>query len=334
MLNRRQFLATAAAVLASATGCATLKQALPTRDEPDPALLTDEGPRPSLRVALLSDPHTESAHSPLVGAINDKLAQAVKDYKPLCPDLWLVNGDIANDGQAAQIDAFKQIMARVAKPEQLLVTTGNHDFYDKEASDEEELRRFREAFGLKTPYSNRVAGGIHFVMLADEQYKSAPRYREWAWLSPEQLRWFEQVLTANRDKFTVVCLHQPLQDTITWTWGGNDFAGCGQVKELRAIMQKHPQIRLWLSGHTHMGAAVPGNFARKGGMNYVGLGSTFYLFVPDDGPAGKEYGGFRKDLSASQSHLMEVWPDRVVLRARDHVRQAWMDEQEIVIKRS
>jgi 3',5'-cyclic AMP phosphodiesterase CpdA len=324
VLNRRQWLTGAAAVLAGATGCSNLKfPSLTAQQEPPEPV--EEGPRP-FRIALMSDPHTEEG----AGA-NGKLKAAVADFKPLRPDIWLVNGDIANGGQAAQTAAFKKVMAAVAKPEQLLVNTGNHDFYDKDATDAEEIRRFCEAFALKTPYSNHLGGGIHVVMLADEQYKTAAGAREWAWLSAAQLTWFEKVLGEHKDAFTVVCLHQPLQDTITWTWGGNDFAGCGQIKELQAILKKNPQIKIWLSGHTHMGAEIKGNVSGKGGVLYVGLGSTYYQFVPSDTPT--EFGDFKKDLSASQSRMMEVWPDRVVIRARDHVAKAWMDDYEFTVKR-
>lgn len=332
MINRRQFLISAATALAGLSGCTALKPSRP-HIVAEPAPEQDPGPRP-FRVALLSDPHTVAADSSLAGAINAKLAEAVADYQPLKPDLWLVNGDIADRGRSAEIAAFQKIMARVAKPDQLLVNTGNHDFYDPDASDEEELRRFREAFSLPTPYSSRVAGGIHFVLLADEQYKSAPRFPEWAWLTADQLRWFERVLEEHREVETVVALHQPLQDTVVWSHGNNSFAGCGQGEEIRAILARNPQVKLWLSGHTHMGAEVPGNLVQQNGVTFVGLGSTFYHFVQSKAPEAAQFGGFVKDLKASQSRLLDVWPDRLVLRARDHARQAWMDEHEMVLPRT
>ncbi|HYF92136.1 MAG TPA: metallophosphoesterase [Symbiobacteriaceae bacterium] len=335
MLNRRQFIIGAGTVLAAATGCSRVRLKLPASGESPRA--EDEGPRP-FRVALLSDPHTVESGALHAVAVNGKLSRAVADYKPLRPDLWVVNGDIADTGKSAQLAAFKKIMGAVAGPGQLLVNTGNHDYYDQDASDAEELQRFREAFGQEQAYSSRVAGGIHIVMLADEQYKTAPGAREWAWLTPEQLRWFEQVLEEHKDKFTVVCLHQPLQDTVVWSFGGNDFAGCGQRKELRAITKKNPQIKLWFSGHTHMGADIAGNAARLDGVVYAGLGSTFYQFVksdePDDQGGWPSDGGFKKDLAASHSRMLEVWPDRAVLRARDHTNQAWLDRHEIIINRS
>ena len=329
MVTRRQFLVGAGLVLATAAGC---RMKVPT-PEAQPA--EPPGARP-FRIALLSDTHTQDPNSIQAVAINGKLSRAVADFRPLKPDLWLCCGDVSDHGYAGELEAFRNILQTAAKPEQLAVTTGNHEFYDKEATDEVALARFREAFGLAKPYHNRVAGSVHVVMLADEQWHTAPRNREWAWLTAEQLRWFEQVLQEHREMVTVVCLHQPLQETVAWSYGGNDFAGCGQVAELKAIVKKHPQVKLWLSGHTHIPVAAEGQVVAKGGVTYAGLGSTFYQFVPstvdEDQGGWPAAGGYRKDLSASQSRLLEVWPDRLVLRARDHASQAWIDGADVIIE--
>ncbi|HYF77938.1 MAG TPA: metallophosphoesterase [Symbiobacteriaceae bacterium] len=334
MLSRRQLLLGAAAVLAGATGCAKVKlPALPgTTPQPGPAPQAqedpaDKTPRPVLRVALLSDPHTqESGHG------YNKLQQALADYKPLRPDLWLVCGDVTNLGLAAEYAAFKKLLKGTVKDDQLLVTTGNHDLYDKTATDEEEMGRFKDAFSRKTVWSNKVVGNVHFVMLATEQWKTAPRLPDWAWLSDEQLRWFEQVVAEHPDKYTIVSLHQPLQNTIIWSHGeSNTFTGCAQLPTLQAIMKKNRQIRLWLSGHTHMGAERENSAAAINGVTYIGLGSTFYQFVPASGAEDK-FGGFKQDFDASGSRLLEIWEDRTVIRARDHANQRWLDPYEIVLK--
>jgi 3',5'-cyclic AMP phosphodiesterase CpdA len=199
MQNRRNFLITAAFILTGLAGCVA-KPLQPAQPSPPEATEPPvEEPRPLLRVALLSDPHTVAADSDLASGINGKLVDAVNDLAPLKPDLWVVNGDIANGGQRAELEAFKEIMAKVAGTETLLVTTGNHDFYDSEADDAEERRRFIEVFNLPTPYTSRVEGDLHIVMLATEQWKSGPGPREWAWLSSDQIQWFERVLAEHPD---------------------------------------------------------------------------------------------------------------------------------------
>lgn len=336
-LNRRQFLITAAAVLAGAAGCRLRPAAPKPGAEVPPPPAAPAEPQP-VRIALLSDPHTQEAGAAAAGAINGKLADAVADYLPLRPNYWLVCGDVADHGYPGEFQAFRKVMAAAARPEQLLVTTGNHEFYDQSASDEEAVGRFTAAFGLAQPYSNRVIEGIHFIMLADEQWKTAPYNPDWAWLSHQQLSWFEAVLAEHREKFTVVSLHQPLQETVLWSHGGNGFAGVGQSERIREILSANPQIRLWLSGHTHQLMEAPGQVAREGAVTFVALPSTYYQFVPsqaeEDQGGWPSSGGFTKDAGSNQSRLLEIWPDQLVLKARDHQRKVWLQEHEIVLGRA
>jgi 3',5'-cyclic AMP phosphodiesterase CpdA len=325
MLSRRHFLIGAATVLAaSATGC-RLRVPTPALEPAKSPQAAEPGGERPFRIALLSDTHCQEL-SPLVSAPgNAKLMRAVADFKSFKPDLWLCNGDVSDDGLPGQHEAFKRILSAVAKPDQIMVTTGNHEFYDKGTPDDVALTRFREAFGLKRAYNNRVVSGIHMVMLADEQWKTAPKNPDWAWLTPEQLNWFEQVLQEQRDKFTVVCLHQPLQETVLGSQGNNNFGGCGQVAELRAILKKNPQVKLWFSGHTHQLIELQGQSLKQGEVTFAALGSTFYLF---------DSSGSTKNFDASESRMLEVWPDRVVLRSRNHANQAWFDGQDLTLRRA
>lgn len=284
-----------------------------------------------IRVALLSDPHCQPKTSGLAPGVNGKLSAAVKDLAAFQPDLWIANGDLADNGMLEEHQSFREIMAKVAHPERLLVTTGNHEFYDMETkNDEEELRRFCTAHGKQTAYSNHVFAGIHFVMLATEQWHSVPSNKDWAWLKPQQLRWFDQVLAEHKDKMTLVFLHQPIMDTVVWSGG----AGTGQLRELREIIAKHPQIRLWFSGHTHQANEARGQIAVRGRTTYVGLPSTFYNFVPAPAGATGTIGGMKKSFDVSQSRFLEIYPDRVVIKGRDHIAQRWMDEHEYVMRRA
>lgn len=333
MLTRRRFLTVAGtALVTAALGTLSWKmRAAGLQTQPaDPEEPAETGGPHPFTIALLSDTHTRGPSSSTFGAVTGKIVKAVADLKPFKPDAWLCNGDVTDGGRPEEYEAFKQIVGKQAKPGRLLVTTGNHEFYDEDASDEEVLRRFQEAFDQKTPYSDHVLEGIHFVMLADEQWKTAPYNREWAWLSAEQLRWFEQVLAEHREKLTAVFMHQPLQNTVVWSHSGNSFGGTGQAKELRAILQRNPQIRLWFSGHTHQRLEAPGQAVKQGKTTFICLGSTFYQIVKSDDNAD----GYRKDTSKSQSRVMEIWPDQLVIKARDHVEQRWLDDLQITIPRS
>lgn len=319
-MRRRQFLAAAAATAtAILTGCTKL---LPT-PAPTPEDEKETGPRP-VRVLLLSDPHTQDGRYSLTAG---KLRDALNDYKALKPDLLLVNGDVTDRGYVGEYETFFEAVKSVLGAKlPVSITTGNHEFYDKEATDETEISRFLKASGQQRPYSALKVAGVHFVLLATEMWKNAPKNPEWAWLTPAQLDWFEQTLAANRDLFTIVLLHQPLQDTVIWSHGGNDFGGCGQVKELKAILAKNPQVKLWLSGHTHQRIEAESNKAQIGQTRFLSLGSTAYQIYLDANGQARD-----RDWEASQSRILEIWPEKIVLKSRDHQAKQWLDQVELTL---
>lgn len=311
-MRRREFLAAAAATASAIlTGCT---KALPTPAPDEP----ESGPRP-VRVLLLSDPHTQEGRYSLTAG---KLRDALNDYKALKPDLLIVNGDVTDRGYVAEYETFFDAVRSVLGAKlPVAITTGNHEFYDKEASDETEIARFLKASGQQTPYSALKVAGVHLVLLATEMWKGAPKNPEWSWLTPAQLDWFDQTLAANRDLFTIVLLHQPLQETVIWSHGGNDFGGSGQVDELKAILAKNPQVKLWLSGHTHQRIEAESNTAQIGQTRFLSLGSTAYqIYLDANGQA------LERDWEASQSRLLEIWPDRIELKSRDHQSKQWLDQ--------
>lgn len=332
-MNRRRFLTTSATIIAAmAAGCARLAPqkdaaaAPPAAPAPSPL---PSGGAPSverpIRVAVLSDPHLQPDDS---AAINQKLVKAAQDYKSMAPDLWLVNGDIADHGVSAELEAFKRIMGKIAPADRVLATTGNHEFYDMETTDDVSVARWKQAFGVQELYTSRVFGGVHFVMLADEQWKTAPYNKDWCWITPAQIAWFDRVLTLHRDRFTVVCMHQSLNETVSGSQGEKAFGGTNMAKEIYAILGRNPQVKLWFSGHTHRKLEVAGQVVEKNGVTFMNAGSTAYLVGPKPG------GGTGRDADASQSRMLEIYPDRVRIMVRDHTAGSWMDPLELTVARA
>lgn len=353
MMNRRRFLKTSAAVLAAmAAGCAEVPAQvqeqvravataaggvaagagdLPAEEAPGAAAAPDGTPSPTadrpVRVALLSDLHLQPEESGLAKTINVKLAKAAEDLRAFEPDLWIANGDVADHGLTSEMEAFKKIMSKVTTLDRVMATTGNHEFYDFSVTDEDLLNRWRQAFGVEQPYSSRVFGGVHFVMLADEQWQTAPYNQDWCWITPAQLQWFEKTLAEHRDLYTIVFMHQPLNDTVVGSIGARPFGGTNYAKEIYALLEQNPQVKLWFSGHTHRKLEYEGQVVEKNGVTFLGLGSTIYLL-------GRTADGRNaRDSAANQSRFLEIYPDRIRILARDHVAGRWMDELERTVKR-
>ena len=289
----------------------------------------------SLVIALLSDTHVQDpAGAPAAAGVNGKLGNALADLTSLRPDLYLFNGDVSDNGLPGEYAAFHDVVRQAVPDAALAVTTGNHEFYDSSLSDQEVLSRFCEQFGYDRPYSSLVLGDVHLVLLADEMRGRAPRNPEWAWLGQEQVRWFRRVLKEHRHLDTVVCLHQSLPDTVAWSYGNNSFNGCGQATELRGILRENPQVKLWLSGHTHLPLETEGQVHQDGGVTFAALGSTFYQFKLAEGTdPSRPRGGWTKDFAASQNRVLEVYPERLILRAWDHRRRAWLEDLTVEVPR-
>ncbi|HWI51164.1 MAG TPA: metallophosphoesterase [Symbiobacteriaceae bacterium] len=331
MIDRRRFLTASASVLAAlVAGCARTTPrkaiAIPPAPAPHPDAGVPVAERP-IRVALMSDIHLQPEESGLAKTINVKFARAVEDLKGMEPDLWVTNGDIADHGVSEELEAYKRIMSKVAPPDRMLMTTGNHEFYDMETTDDVSIGRWKQAFGVERPYTSRVFAGVHFVLLADEQWKTAPFNQDWCWITSEQLVWFEQVLAEHRDKTTIVFMHQPLNETVTGSQGARAFGGTNMADPLYEILARNPQVKIWFSGHTHRRLDVAGQVVEKNGITFMGLGSTIYLLGPKPG------GGTGRDTEASQSRLLEIYPDKLRVLARDHTGSRWMEELEKRITR-
>jgi 3',5'-cyclic-AMP phosphodiesterase len=336
VMNRRRFLIGAAQVLAAmAAGCARIwpgkgggaqpgtgsASAQPASGASQPVAPTAERP---FRAALLSDVHLQD--EPTV--VSEKLAKAAADLQAAGADLWVVNGDLADHGMAAEHAEFKRVIGPFAARDRLLVTTGNHEFYDMKTTDDVSIKRFTDAYGQPKPYSNAVHAGVHFVMIADEQWKTAPTNKDWCWVTPEQFAWFKQVLAEHKDKFTCVFMHQPLNDTVAGSVGEKAFGSSNMGAELHAVLAENPQVKLWFSGHTHRRLEAEQQVVRKGNTTFVALGSTIYQLKTTGS------GGRGRDNDASQSRLLEIYPDKVVVRGRDHTEARWMDELALTIPRA
>ena len=147
---------------------------------------------------------------------------------------------------------------------------GNHDLFNL---DKAEIRR---VLGLDSTYYSFDAGSFHFVTL-DVQYAEdgadlANTFSGVAGFVPDaELAWLRQDLAANRDRPTVVFVHQML-DTFVEEWGRPLVANQPDVQ--RALEEAGNVIAVF-QGHDHAY-----RHEVVGGIHYV----TFEALVDQDSP--------------------------------------------------
>lgn len=284
-------------------------------------LLTDAEKQSSRKykvLALLSDLHLQAEGRVLARVFNYKWEEALHVLKVLEPDYWVINGDICDHGHPEELKAFEEIFKAVAPAGELLVTTGNHEFLGHW---EELITLWQETFHRQPLYTNVVIDGVHVVLLANE-WRSDLSGAD-SWITEKQIKWFRKALEDNKQKPTVVFMHQPLPDTLTPAKLGTSL-GRHQQQELLDILAHNPQIKLWFSGHTHYRLG-PGEMCHRNGVYFVGMGATSYL--PDH-----EHGLSQEDLELSHCRVLEIQKDSLRVRTVDLRKCAWIDSLEITVE--
>ncbi|UKS26457.1 metallophosphoesterase [Paenibacillus sp. HWE-109] len=282
---------------------------------------------PLFSFSVLSDVH--------VGA-KDKDSQerfraALADQLAIRPDskLMVLNGDLTNGINNDYKSLFK-IMYEFTLPP-VHATMGNHEYYGlwetkQEYLDTSKLRTdwssrqainsFQQMFNYDKPYHELVMEDYHFLFLSGEAYQDLDAsVKEDAYLSPDQLAWFQAKLKlaaeAGPDKPIFVFLHQPLVHTL----GGSDQdLGVVQHEELRAILNQYPNI-VFFTGHTHWNLETTEQIKQ---LQFLAVGSSSVREVWNDHnePEGSK---------ASQSLVVDVFADQIAIQGREHSEKRWIE---------
>ena len=256
-LNRRQFLArmsvTAGAIAFAGT----------------PAVLGENAPEDTVRLALLSDTHvaadpkSESRKFFPTENLESAVAQVVESR----PDAALLNGDLARStGEVEDYQAVKRLLAPLAAQIPVCLGLGNHD---------NRLNFFR-VFGDTFPGTQKVTakhvlvlerGGLRFIFLDSLLYVNQVA----GLLGKTQREWLGQYLTNSDARPTVLFVHHTLED------GDGDLL---DADRLFRLIRLHPKVKAVFYGHSHRFA-----FSQDQGRHLVNIPAVGYNFE-DSQPVG------------------------------------------------
>lgn len=210
-------------------------------------------------IVLLGDPHIPGKNL----THKEEVLKTINQWETV--DMVVALGDLCSKiGSKEEYALVKSYFSKLKKP--LFVITGNHDFIYEDMRDgteklrhatleeqHEKLRRFKESFHLeKLSYSLQKENYLLIFLFADDASHLAH-------LSKEQLAWFEATLLEHQKMPTIVFFHAPLDNTLeSYNRWANTPNFIAQPKEkLHQIIKNHPQLFLWVSGHTHTSAKEP-----------------------------------------------------------------------------
>ncbi len=279
------------------------------------------------RITVLSDVHYPSK-TPMSDAEKrakkskqkEEAIQEINQWNDL--DLAVFTGDmVALSGEERQMKEFLTLSNRLDKPKAFIA--GNHElFYEKNQkfSDlshgvpqgyflrdvENHIENFKKNFGPL--YYTKEMGNYLLVFLSPDDNKQSKFPMK---MSEEELDWFKKTVEANKNKPTIVFYHAPLDGTLTPKneKEGNPREFAQPSAKIDLILLTNPQIKLWVSGHTHTPPTNP-NFNSP--VNYY-HGKLLDLYNPTW--EGKQV----------WTNSLYLYKDKIVVKTYDHKEHKWLD---------
>lgn len=284
-----------------------------------------------LTFPVLSDVHVQETDL----RSQRKFRAALDDLAAAAPgaDAMVINGDLTN-GHPADYNRLRQVVREAGSvPQRLFYTIGNHEFYQawfdgkgafnpkgfpNGETNDSAVERFLALTGQDHVYYDAWVNGYHLIMLGSEGYlHGSPDTSDDAFLSEKQLQWLQRELREDKSpgKPVFVFLHQPLPHTVSGSMMNGAQRSVVQHERLRAILSDHSEVILF-TGHTHRTLRDPRMMVRE---TFTMVNSSAVIQPESGGDAVLR-------PEESEALFVEVYEDKVLIRARDLYRKRWMPD--------
>lgn len=256
----------------------------------------------------------------LVSACSDIKNSSVK------LDALVIAGDIAENGLESEYRVVAEnLNALKDKVDDFIIAYGNHDSRLKAYPlQSKRIMKFHNSVSTKHQltdhlYYSAEVKGYKFIVLNNDKTMFEEGY-----YSPEQLEWLDSEIasTQGSGKPVFVVNHQPLKKShgLPKTWNAPECLDKGSIGEqsdqIQAIFEKYNNV-IFITGHLHMGF---------GQYTYEDRGSYKLINLPTIGCSNSD--GYDAD---GQGYIFEVYPDRIIARARVFSTGEYMPQYDITI---
>lgn len=245
---------------------------------------------------------------------------ALKKFQDYGCDFVGITGDIANDGTAAQLQIYKNIITPYNDTMPVYVAAGNHDA----RSGGMNLSQWENYTGHELYFSFEHEGD-YFIFLGDNNWPSGSNNKQI--LTPEQLDWLELELEKSAGKNVYLFEHIFLNDTC-----GDIFYENGDVvygkwfdettegeNRFRSLMRKYDNVTFF-NGHSHWKFYLQENNMDlnifDGDGDYCTMVHIPSITVPRDFINQKRV----EDSSNSEGYFVDVYENATLLRGYDFMK--------------
>jgi len=225
-------------------------------------------------------------------------------------DLFMSIGDNVEDAQIIEYASLYLYLKLYNKLPNTMIAMGNHETFKSETF-APDLASFLTSYNLytgekrKTSYYHKVINGYYYIVMGTEDKVGDQEY-----ISPAQLEWLDKTMAeaAATGKPIFLFNHQIFEGTHSNNW---DAGSIGEQNDaVYAIVSKYEDV-FYFSGHLHHS-----------------LNETTYQTTPE-GVHLLNLPSFGKDGIQGQGFQVEIYPDRVVMRARNFGEGKWIADYEI-----
>ncbi|QBD79941.1 hypothetical protein EPA93_29745 [Ktedonosporobacter rubrisoli] len=268
------------------------------------------------------------------------------------PDFCVSPGDLVQTGTPTNYALAIQEIARQMQGIPFYPGIGNHEYHPDSQEDTFHTAAEFSAAWHKPPRYAWTAGEQHEIIciMLDQPYPygSGERKESKEVIFPaETLHFLDATLQEHESRRALIFAHCPLQDTVLDRDPARNldddsqdtFFFVNNSAEVRAILAKHANVTLYISGHTHSGWNSPQLLFTedlgKHTITHLNLMSPWYT---------GRHAGARRDPETNEliyvpdkpdtliTFALSIYADKALIRARDHRAHQWLTNWEIPLR--
>ena len=248
------------------------------------------------------------------------------------PDFCVSPGDIIELNTPENFQLAKKQMTNLLGNIPFYPGLGNHELYTENTESEDHLIEDFEAFWGKPVRYYWVVGEALYIMLDPIGYPEP-------YLTQESLTFLQTALAKHPGYISVIFCHCPLYNTVldrdpvqNLDYHSLDpFFALQNSADIRTILGKYKQVRLFLSGHTHSGWGAPhlvySEELSGHQVTFVNLMSPWYTGFHKGATLNEDGSVFEfepDDPDLIVSFAFHIYRDRALIRLRKHRTRSWM----------
>ena len=256
------------------------------------------------------------------------------------PDFCVSPGDIIELNTPENFQLAKKQMTNLLGNIPFYPGLGNHELYAENTESEDHLIEDFEAFWGKPVRYYWVVGEALYIMLDPIGYPEP-------YLTQESLTFLQTALAKHPGYISVIFCHCPLYNTVldrdpvqNLDYHSLDpFFALQNSADIRTILGKYKQVRLFLSGHTHSGWGAPhlvySEELSGHQVTFVNLMSPWYTGFHKGATLNEDGSVFEfepDDPDLIVSFAFHIYHDRAFIRLRDHRTHTWMAQWNIPLR--